>query len=394
MRSKGKGMLEYLRKKSFKKSLWLTGIGLIAGIVLLVIFGPDCLKVLKGPVDFKNITEDDFEKKPYVVIDYDFNYGCFAEETSTTTRNGIEISSHSSGAVYAIPVSDIRSYFESGDTLEFMGIYFGSDYYDDLQVIDDNMNDFNAKYDEWYNDFSMTNKELFSTLDSYLTVKGQVLPMDSTMFDYFEGMFAEYGYSGDEISKFCHPYYIKVDGMQHGSVVSVCIFAGLGLALIILMIVLMVYAANGGYLKSMKKALAKKGSSELERVCAEFDSGVNFNKNLKVGRSYIIDSGSMVPKVVSLQDCIWAYMQVTKNKQYFVTVSTTYSVTFRSKNKEINSVLTRNKDDAMRLLDLVHQRFPGIILGYSNDLEFLYKSDMNQFLALYQQNEEASRAQM
>lgn len=161
-----------------------------------------------------------------------------------------------------------------------------------------------------------------------------------------------------------------------------------------MMIILMVYVANGGYLKSMKKALARKGSAELERVCAEFDSGVDFNKDLKVGRTYIIDSGSMVPKIVSLQDCIWAYMQVTKNKQYFITVSTTYSVTFRSKNKEINSVLVKNKDDAMRLLDLVHERFPGIILGYSDELAFLYKSDMNQFLALYQQNEDASGSQM
>ena len=372
-------MLEYLRKKSFKKSLWLTGIGLIAGIVLLVIFGPDCLKVLKGPMDFKDLTADDLEKKPYVVIYYDFNYGCFAEETSTQTRNGRKISSRSAGMVYAITIPDIRSYFESGDTMEFMGIYFGSKYYDDLEVIEDNINDFSDKYDEWYNNYSMTNEELFSTLDKYLTVKGQVLPMDNTMLYYYKDMFEEYGYSSDEIMELCHPYYIKVDGMQHGSVVSVCIFAGLGLVLIILMIVLMVYAANGGYLKSMKKALEKKGSAELERVCAEFDSGVDFNKDLKVGRNYIIDSGSTVPKVVSLQDCIWAYMQVTKNKQYFVTVSTTYSVTFRSKNKEINSVLVRNKDDAMRLLDLVHERFPGIILGYSNDLEFLYKSDMNQF---------------
>ena len=102
-------MLEYLRKKSFRKSLWLTGIGLIAGIVLLVIFGPDCLKVLKGPMDFKDLTADDLEKKPYVVIDYDFNYGCFAEETSTQTQNGIKISSHSSGMVYAITIPDIRS---------------------------------------------------------------------------------------------------------------------------------------------------------------------------------------------------------------------------------------------------------------------------------------------
>lgn len=387
-------MLEYLRKKSFKKSLWLSGIGLIAGIVLLVIFGPDCLKVMKGPMDFKDLTADDLAKKPYVVIDYDFNYGCFAEETSTQTQNGRKISSHSSGMVYAITIPDIRSYFKSGDTMEFMGIYFGSRYYDDLEVIEDNMSNFSEKYDEWYNDYSMTNEELFSTLDKYLTVKGQVLPMDDTMLYYYKDMFEDYGYSGDEIRELCHPYYIKVDGMQHGSVVSVCMFAGLGLVLVILMIILMVYVANGGYLKSMKKALAKKGSAELERVCAEFDSGVDFNKDLKVGRTYIIDSGSMVPKVVSLQDCIWAYMQVTKNKQYFITVSTTYSVTFRSKNKEFNSVLVKNKDDAMRLLDLVHERFPGIILGYSDELAFLYKSDMNQFLALYQQNENASGAQM
>ena len=158
-------MLEYLRKKSFKKSLWLTGIGLIAGIVLLVIFGPDCLKVLKGPMDFKDLTADDLEKKPYVVIDYDFNYGCFAEETSTQTQNGIKISSHSSGMVYAITIPDIRSYFKSGDTMEFMGIYFGSRYYDDLEVIEDNISNFSEKYDEWYNDYSMTNEELFSTLD-------------------------------------------------------------------------------------------------------------------------------------------------------------------------------------------------------------------------------------
>lgn len=132
----------------------MTGIGLIAGIVLLVIFGPDCLKVLKGPMDFKNLTADDLAKKPYVVIDYDFNYGCFAEETSTQTQNGRKISSHSSGMVYAITIPDIRSYFKSGDTMEFMGIYFGSRYYDDLEVIEDNMSNFSEKYDEWY-DFRM-----------------------------------------------------------------------------------------------------------------------------------------------------------------------------------------------------------------------------------------------
>lgn len=387
-------MLEYLRKKSFKKSLWLSGIGLIAGIVLLVIFGPDCLKVLKGPMDFKNLTADDLEKKPYVVIDYDFNYGCFAEETSTQTRNGVKVSSRSSGMVYAITIPDIRSYFNSGDTMEFMGIYFGSKYYDDLEVIEDNVSNFSEKYDEWYNDFSMTNEELFSTLDKYLTVKGQVLPMDDTMLYYYNDMFEDYDYSSDEIRELCHPYYIKVDGMQHGSIVSVCIFAGLGLVLVILMIILMIYGAKGGYLKSMKKALDQKGPAELERVSAEFETAISFGKNMRIGQNYIIDSSSMVPKVIRLQDFIWAYMQVTKNKQYFVTVSTNYSVVFRGRNKEMVSVLVKNKEEAAQFLDLVHERYPGIILGYSDQLAFLYKSDMNQFLALYQQNEDASRAQV
>lgn len=387
-------MLEYLRKKSFRKSLWLSGIGLIAGIVLLVIFGPDCLKVLMGPVDFENLTADDLAKKPYVVIDYDFNYGCFAEETSTQTRNGRKISSRSSGMVYAITIPDIRSYFESGDQMEFMGIYFDSRYYDDLEVIEDNMSDFSEKYDEWYNDYSMTNEELFSTLDNYLTVKGQVLPMDSTMLYYYKDMFEDYGYTSDEIRDLCHPYYIKVDGMQHGGTISVCIFAFLGLLLVVLMIIQMIYVARGGYLKSMKKALAKKGPAELEKVCAEYETAVVYNKDLKVGRNYIIDSGSMVPKVLCLQDYVWAYMQVTKNKQYFITVSTTYSVTFRGRNKETQNVLVKDKDGAMRLLDLVHERYPGIVLGYSDDLAFLYKSDMNRFLALYQQNEDAVGAGM
>lgn len=385
-------MLEYLRKKSFKKSLWLSGIGLIAGIVLLVIFGPDCLKVLKGPMDFKNLTADDLEKKPYVVIDYDFNYGCFAEETSTQTRNGVKVSSRSSGMVYAITIPDIRSYFESGDTMEFMGIYFGSKYYDDLEVIEDNINDFSEKYDEWYNDYSMTNKELFSTLDKYLTVKGQVLPMDSTMLYYYKDMFEEYGYTDKEIEELCHPYYIKVDGMQHGSVMTVCIFAFVGLILVILMIILMIYGAKGGYLKSMKKALDQKGPAELERVSAEFETAISFGKNLKIGQNYIIDSSSMVPRVIRLQDFIWAYMQVTKNKQYFVTVSTNYSVVFRGRNKEMISVLVKNEEEAARFLDLVHERYPGIILGYSDELAFLYKSDMNKFMDVYRQNEEAARA--
>ena len=121
-----------MRKKSFRKSLWLTGIGLIAGIVLLVIFGPDCLKVLKGPMDFKDLTADDLEKKPYVVIDYDFNYGCFAGNFHADPERQKKYF-HSSGMVYAITIPDIRSYFKSGDTMEFMGIYFGSRYYDDLE---------------------------------------------------------------------------------------------------------------------------------------------------------------------------------------------------------------------------------------------------------------------
>ena len=39
--------------------------------------------------------------------------------------------------------------------MEFMGIYFGSRYYDDLEVIEDNMSNFSEKYDEWYNDYSI-----------------------------------------------------------------------------------------------------------------------------------------------------------------------------------------------------------------------------------------------
>ena len=384
-------MLEKLKKRSVAKILPLAIILMIIGAVLLVIFGPDCIKVIKGPVPFESLTKDDLKNKDYVVIDYDYNFGSFAEETSTTTRNGVKVSEKSSGVMYAIPIGNIRDYYDSSENIQFMGIYFSSKYYNDLLKIDNNMADFNQKYEEWYYDYTMTNEELFSTLDEYLTVKGQILPMNSEMKSYYRELFEDYNFSADEINEACAFYYIKTDHMESGSITAVIIWSIVGLLLILSMIALLIYAFTGGFQKGMIKALNAKGASELEKVSAEYETGIPVNKDIRLGRNYIINSTSAKSSVVYLKDYVWAYMEETKNKQYFITVSTTYTVKFLGRGKEVCIIPIKNKEMALDLLNKVHERFPAMILGFSNDLEFLYKSDRNAFLNLYEDRMNSDR---
>ena len=77
-------MLETLKKKSFKTSLILSVILIIAGIFVIAISFPDTLAAVSGYETFEDLEPDEIRNQ-LVEIDVNANFGCYMEEYSENT---------------------------------------------------------------------------------------------------------------------------------------------------------------------------------------------------------------------------------------------------------------------------------------------------------------------
>ncbi len=368
-------MLEKLKKDSLKRRLPIAIIMIIAAVGLLIYFGPDFITWAKGPVVFEDLAIDEIEDQ-YVTMNFELTFGTFATEVTTTTRNGSKVSEEDTMQYHAVLVGGLDRYMYTDESLywEFVGLAVPSRYFDTVEIIDKNSDEFFETYD-------------LRALDTSMQITGQILPMDEKTLRYYKSFFRSADYTDEEFEAYCSPYYIKVGALSRGSIEIVLLMNAVAVILILGAAIILIKAMTGGYQRKLIKALKAQGDMELERADVDFSSAFEPAKGIKIGRSYLFDCSSAKTEVIPLRRIAWAYTHQTNHQKYGRTVSTTYNTMIYTEDKKLHQLVIPSREICDQIMNDLSQKCPAGVFGYSDQLKQMFNKNYDEFTRLRRQKE-------
>ncbi len=343
-------MMNELKKISLKRILLLTLILLAAGIFLLIQGAPGALLLLKGPADLDTIPVDQLEGQ-YVRTDVAIvmDWYAYTEKKSDSGKKT------TTSKEYIIPVGEA----------EYMG----------LQLPAGKLDQADALIDATWNYLTDENAEFEG---EPITVSGTIHRMDSQSERYFHEVV---GYSDMDAATQANMLSLVLDEGKIGEkdLPTICLFAGGGLALILLGLFFLIRALTGSYQKSIKTYCAEQADPEiaLERVETFYQSAEQLN-GLRMGDDLLMFQEGATTHLVPVRRVVWAYQQTTQHRTNGIPTGKTHALLLNlDTGKQI--VLSMKEEQAKELLAAFDQRYPDMLLGYTKDRAELYRKDLVSF---------------
>lgn len=129
----------------------------------------------------------------------------------------------------------------------------------------------------------------------------------------------------------------------------------------------------------ISKRLAKLGDWQtlIQEIDAEANSGINtiMIGNNQLTRSWLLQLKNIEMKAIRLDQLVWAYKKVTSTKY-----GKFYSVALHDRQGEEYVCPCPNEADVELLLKELFERFPHLILGYSDDLKKMWKRERQKLI--------------
>ena len=102
---------------------------------------------------------------------------------------------------------------------------------------------------------------------------------------------------------------------------------GIGIALIVFGVIILLYALSGGDVKAFQKEAATLGMSEMELEAEYAGARVMIQKdNLRIGRRLIFYMTGRRTRVIVNDKIVWAYQQSTTHRTNGIKTGTTYEI--------------------------------------------------------------------
>lgn len=350
-------MLEELKKKSFRKSLPLSIILIIGGLVLAVWNAVSAFYALAGYAKFEDLRP---EKMGGQLVETDLNivYDCYLKEgtrdksTNRTTYNYYW---------YVIATGD-----EYETDYRYMAIKVPSA---DRKQMDEIM--------DYYYEYGMP------AYNDSLKVTGKVKKLSGKYYDHFHDFFVDdCEFTEAEFKDNTIPYYIdmnkSMDIVRYGYVL---LFAG-GLALVAWGIVRIVKGAGGSCVKRFINDYQSAGFTD-GAIESDVAAATSFTKDVKVGKlCTYYGMNSAAPRAIPNGQIMWAYQNTTTHRTNGIKTGVTYSVMIYADGNKSFNIDVPNEATAQEILKKMNEIFPWVVVGYSDDLRKMFNKDRAQFLQL------------
>lgn len=351
-------MFEELKKISFRKSLFLSVILLIAGAALCLFQVKNAFFAVTGYVDFTDLAPDEI-KDQLVDVELWESFGCYMESGSeNTSTHSVNITNYNY-IIYTGGVDDVDTEFK------YMSIQIPAKYQSRMETLTENT----------YN----------GLVTSPISFSGKIKKLDSEEYGYFEDFWREAGFTSQEIEELTLPYYIDVTDSKGGQrLLYIALFLG-GLTLMAWGVFRIIKAAKGGYLNKFRRDIASIGCTEYT-VESDFRQAASYAKKdmIRIGRLFTYyNMKATEPRAIPNTKIMWAYQSTTTHRTNGIKTGTTYAVTvFADGYKSSFNIPVPNEAAAQQILQKLDASFPWIIVGYSEDLQRLFHRDRDQFLQL------------
>ena len=328
-------MLKQLKMYSLRKVLVWVLVTLVGGAVFLAMRVPGVVMLAKGPAYLDDVPVEELEGK-YVTADVEYILDWFAYTES------------SKGAVtekeYIIPVG----------TQEFMALVLDGKMVEQGEAL---MND-TADYLNGGSD-----------VEWYMQVQGTVRPLEGEHLRYFKEAFA-YDELSPENQALVLPLGLYVGDVGAHDQVTMWFFFGIGLVLVAIGLFLVVKALTGGYQKSIK-TYCQGDPMALEQLERFYEETPPVH-GVRLGRDLLLVQQDAATILLEAQRVVWAYGQTVQHRTNGIPTGKTYALILRTDNGKMYTVPMK-KDAVPEVLEAMHDAYPDWVMGYSKDLEDIYK---------------------
>lgn len=341
-------MYKELKNKSLKQHLFVIIVLFIISAAFLITTLPDLFKMLSGAENLDEMTASEIYADRYVEGTVRGIYGNYASTTQTSDSGSKAVEED-----YIIPVGEF----------EYMGIMVPAKMADQCNTV----------FDQTWNYLDGISAEL----PTAFTIKGTIERMELERQEYFYD-YVGYDSMSEEDQEMFLPYYIKVGyvgDQTEGSTIILCL---IGLAFLIWGLFILIKALTGGYQKKLKKYCAQNG---MEARIEQFYQTTEPVSNARVNSEYVLTASTGGTGIAKAQDVLWAYMHVLSRKKLFViTVSKSYDVRLGCRNGSMIIHDVKNEAAAKALLEDIQKKLPWVILGYTEQIENLFKKNRQEMI--------------
>ena len=262
-------------------------------------------------------------------------------------------------------------YIVDADDYRYMGLRVSSKDFDKSEAL----LDASYKYLEGIDDGGLVFKAQFE-------VTGTIKKMPNASLSLYYEYLDEAGVTETERDVFL-PYYLEVGDNGGNSNISLILLVGFGLIFIIIALILLIRAVTGKCQKPINTYIAASGNPEAatQRVesflaTAPAIHKLQYDQNFICGQNGVATIFGETPKLV------WAYKYTVNNKQLFITVSKSHSVMIAFTDGSRYVYPVKKEAHAEEILAVLSQIAPKAIIGYNDQLEKMFRKDMNGFLNL------------
>ena len=325
-------MLAELKKKSIMRAIPLVLLFVIAGGVLFAAEFSNIRSLLRGHVKFETLLPDEINGDLIVEASINANFGAYMEEYSKNTKTNV---TRTTDIYYVIWTGD-----DDSEDYKYMGIKVSASYGGQMDRMAE------ATY----------NYEMSDTIH----FTGAVNKMSSEEYQYFREYFQESDWTDEEIDEYTLPYYISVGALTGGAATSAYVIFGIGIALIVFGVIILLYALSGGDVKAFQKEAATLGMSEMELEAEYAGARVMIQKdNLRIGRRLIFYMTGRRTRVIVNDTIVWAYQQSTTHRTNGIKTGTTYEIlVYLLNEKKARRINMPGEEKAGEVLQYMYENIP------------------------------------
>lgn len=343
-----------LKMKSLKSVLWVIIIGAVGFIAAMVFVLPSTIKMIMGPVRMEEVdySSDDLDGT-YVTGTIPLMWGYYLDDRGSDGGGMLEA----------------REYVIYNGLDNFLGYRVEYRDFDQAEALLD------ASYD--YYDGLVDETAVYAAA---YEVKGTIHAMKGSQLDSWNTWWDE---DDEEYRDMAIPYYLELNVI--GSRTMDEIQTGwLGACFsLVLALFFFARAMSGHYQKSITTYIKNSANPEATKQQVEtFLSSVNEVNGLRYNSQFILGRRGSKSVFGAVSDLLWAYQYTVTHKRNGITVGHTYSLMLGFVNGKKYTLDMKNESHVQEHLNAISQNFPHVVVGFSDELDKMFRKDIEQFKQL------------
>lgn len=332
-----------LKNKSLHKVLPVSALLIIGGLAIFFLYGCYKLPQTFAPKTLTDLPVDELEGSfVQADIDYLYDYYMYSEQTRNNVSTGT--------------ITSMEYLIDCGE------------YYMGLRVPQGLVKDTRE----------MLKRCQQGDMSSVFKVRGMVMPMDGTRLRYYKEALNYDNMPPAQQEKFLL-LYIDADQIGGHDIKIVWTLFVVSLVLLVWGIVRLAKAAGGGYQKPLRRKLASMGDpTQMEERFEQFYQAREPVAGLRMDDEFLLIESGAKQELMRPWEVAWAYQCTTNHYRGFIKTGTSYALRLRLMNGKQRDIAMGEKN-VQAALAAMGQAMPGVVLGYSKELEASYRQNREAF---------------